>query len=224
MGRFKMSETKPSKVVRQSIAITLVVACILLIAGLGGAMAYYTKTINDKYNNYASSHSYTNDQYVFLNSTLRYYAETHYYFNSDYENLNSIYENYVASHGHSNSEYDSLQSQVNNLTAAELVSVNLLADDNRTIPATPFLHVHGYVVNFGTNTAYGWGTEMAAYIWVIYVVGYQSGGVEAIHTLIYLPNISGRSWISVDSSLYYNGSALVSWNLNLISLPTAIGG
>jgi hypothetical protein len=44
----KMSDIKPRKMVRRSVAIALGIVCIVLIAGLGGAMVYYTMTINDK--------------------------------------------------------------------------------------------------------------------------------------------------------------------------------
>jgi hypothetical protein len=40
------------KVVRRSVAIALGIICIILIAGLGGAMAYYTMTINNKNTEY----------------------------------------------------------------------------------------------------------------------------------------------------------------------------
>jgi prefoldin subunit 5 len=46
----KPSEVKPRKVVGRNIAIALGIVCILLITGLGGAMAYYTMTISDKNN------------------------------------------------------------------------------------------------------------------------------------------------------------------------------
>ena len=43
-----MNDAKPKKMVGRSVAIALGIGCILLIAGLGGAMVYYTMTINDK--------------------------------------------------------------------------------------------------------------------------------------------------------------------------------
>ncbi|MCJ7699779.1 hypothetical protein MUO56_06015 [Candidatus Bathyarchaeota archaeon] len=69
------------KVVRRSVAIALGIACVILIAGLGGVMAYYSTVVNDKntiYGSYASSHSHTD---------------------SDYNSLQSAYDNYVWSHG-----------------------------------------------------------------------------------------------------------------------------
>jgi phage shock protein E len=52
---FRMNETKPTKmapgrVVGKNVAIMLGIICILLIAGLGGAIAYYTMTINNRDN------------------------------------------------------------------------------------------------------------------------------------------------------------------------------
>jgi predicted PurR-regulated permease PerM len=53
------------KVVRRSVAISLGIICIVLIAGLVGAIAYYTMntTSNTTYNDYISTHSHTNTEY-----------------------------------------------------------------------------------------------------------------------------------------------------------------
>jgi predicted PurR-regulated permease PerM len=54
------------KVVGRSIAIALGIVCVILIAGLIGAIAYYTTVINDKnsgYSSYASDHSHTDSDY-----------------------------------------------------------------------------------------------------------------------------------------------------------------
>ena len=48
------------KMVSRNVAIALGVVCILLIAGLGGAMAYYTMTINDKDNQINSANNTIN--------------------------------------------------------------------------------------------------------------------------------------------------------------------
>ncbi|MGD0160427.1 MAG: hypothetical protein ABSB89_09035 [Candidatus Bathyarchaeia archaeon] len=71
MSQTKPSETKPKKMVSRSLAITLGIVCILLIAGLGGAIAYYTNTINNKdstYNDYVSTHHHTDSDYGSLNT------------------------------------------------------------------------------------------------------------------------------------------------------------
>jgi hypothetical protein len=59
------------KLVGRSVAIALGIVCIILIAGIGGVMAYYTTIINNKnteYGNYASDHSHTNSEYDSLNN------------------------------------------------------------------------------------------------------------------------------------------------------------
>jgi hypothetical protein len=60
-----MSEPKPKKMVRRSVAIALGIICIVLIVALVGAVAYYTMntTSNTTYNDYVSTHSHTNADY-----------------------------------------------------------------------------------------------------------------------------------------------------------------
>jgi hypothetical protein len=62
----KPSETKSKKMVRRSVAVALGIICILLIAGLGGAMAYYIMTINDKDNQINPANNTINQ----LNATI----------------------------------------------------------------------------------------------------------------------------------------------------------
>jgi len=80
------------------------------------------KTLNETYENYKASHSYTNIQYVNLNdsyntleSDYNNYVATHNHTNIEYDNLNSAYNNYVPTHTHTNTEYDSLQTSYNNM-------------------------------------------------------------------------------------------------------------
>ena len=56
----KASETKPKRMVRRSVAIALGIVCVLLIAGLGGAVAYHTMAINDKDNKINSENNTIN--------------------------------------------------------------------------------------------------------------------------------------------------------------------
>ncbi|MGD0978821.1 MAG: winged helix-turn-helix domain-containing protein [Candidatus Bathyarchaeia archaeon] len=67
------SETGTKKIVGKNVAIALGIICILLVSGLGGAIAYYTMTINNKnatYDSYVSSHSHSNSDYDSLNSQV----------------------------------------------------------------------------------------------------------------------------------------------------------
>jgi DNA-binding transcriptional ArsR family regulator len=50
-------ETRTKKIVGRSVAIALGTICILLIASLGGTLAYYTMTIHNKENELASANS-----------------------------------------------------------------------------------------------------------------------------------------------------------------------
>ena len=53
-------ETKPKRVVGRSVAIALGITCILLIASLGGALAYYTMIIHNKENELGSANNTIN--------------------------------------------------------------------------------------------------------------------------------------------------------------------
>jgi hypothetical protein len=202
------------KMVGRNVAIALGIVCIILVAGIGGAMAYYTGQINNKntdYNNYVSTHSYTNTQYDTLNSTYNNYVNDHHYTDEDYDSLQSQYNTYVADHHHTdedyntlNTDYQNLQSQYNSLNASynylnqpHLVS-NLDATDNH-----PNLHVSGIVVNIGYTTASNS---------LLYVEGWQSA-VLAFNTTITIGTVSYGSFVSVDSSITYTGSALTSWRV-----------
>lgn len=48
-------QTKPRRVMGRSVAIALGIVCILLIASLGGTLAYYTMTLHNKENELASA-------------------------------------------------------------------------------------------------------------------------------------------------------------------------
>jgi len=93
-----------------------------------------------------------------------------------------------------------LQDEIDSLRAAKLVSVNLKAEDNRSIVETPYVHVYGYVVNVGNNTA-----DDAK----VHVVLQQSGGVVANDTYADLGSVGGESVVSVDTKVYYEGSEIV---------------
>jgi hypothetical protein len=63
----------PKKVVSRNVAIGLGIVCIIFIAGIGGAMAYYTTQINDrdtKYSDYVATHSHTDSDYDSLQNQV----------------------------------------------------------------------------------------------------------------------------------------------------------
>jgi len=105
-----------------------------------------------------------------------------------------------------NAQIASLNSQINNLKAPKLISVNLKAEDTRPWLSTPYVHVYGYVVNVGTNTAYNA---------KVHVVLYQSGNVIAKDTYVDLGSIGGESSKSVDTNVYYEGSEITDQTVTL---------
>ena len=180
------------KLVGRSVAIALGIACIILLAGIGGVLAYYTMTINNKnttYDSYASSHSHTN---------------------TEFNSLNTTYQDYAGSHAHSDSEYNSLssqntnlQNQIANLEAPNLVRINLGESDNRPWLGTPYLHIQSAITNVGTNTAFNC---------KLHVVLYQ-GATIAKDTYVLLGTISGGAGISTTNDVQYSGSALTGWTI-----------
>lgn len=126
------------------------------------------------------------------------YSSAHSHSNSDYDSLQSSYDGYVATHHHTDAEYDSMWTPY-------LIKVDLKANDNRPWPwGTPYLNVNGYLCNVNKNWAFKC---------KLHVVASQSDGVVAIDTYITLGTIAGESWTSIDSNIYYSGSALTSWTI-----------
>jgi len=98
------------KVVRRSVAIALGIVSILLIASVGGAMTYYTITINDKdatYNDYVSTHSYTNAEYGASQNNYINYITNH-------SHTDSNYNDYIGNHSYTNDQYNTMQTNYQN--------------------------------------------------------------------------------------------------------------
>lgn len=95
--------------------------------------------------------------------------------------------------------------EIDSLKAPNLISVNMKYEDNRPFLQDAYMRVYGYVVNVGTNTA-----NNAK----IHVVIYQ-GATVAKDTTISLGSISGESYTSVDTKVYYTGSAITTYSANL---------
>jgi hypothetical protein len=162
------------KVVSRSVLIVVGVLCVVLSVALFFSLVSYALMLRDKDSQIDS----LNAQIVALGG------------------------NVSQSQGQSDKDalIAALQDEVAILSAAKLVSVSLKAEDNRSVVQTPFVHVYGYAVNFGNNTA-----NDAK----IHVVLQQSGGVVANDTYVNLGSIGGESVVSVDTKVYYEGSAIV---------------
>jgi hypothetical protein len=185
MNETKPIKTKQKKVVSRNVAIALGTICIILLAGLGGAMGYYTAQVNDKdstYNDYVSSHSHNNTEFTE-------YVSTHSHTDSDYITL-SLYAT-------------DLQSQINSLEASNLTRISLGESDNRPANGTPYLHIVSVIVNLGTKTAYSCN---------LHVILYQ-GNTIAKDTYVLLGTIFGQTGISTTDDVQYSGSALTAWTI-----------
>jgi hypothetical protein len=92
-GDLKMSE---KKVVRRTVALALGVICILLIAGLGGAIAYYDseyKSLNSQNTNLQATNdqlqTWLNGNKTLLNQTQTWFDNNITYYNSQISSLDS---------------------------------------------------------------------------------------------------------------------------------------
>ena len=199
----KPSETKPKKIVRRSVAIAIGIICIILAVGLVGAFAYYMPIVNDKnsmitdlQNLNEQLQTYLNGSNTLLFQTQIWLVDNNTYYTSQISNLQTQIAN--------------LQNQLSHFTGSILGFFDLTAEDNRTIPETPYLHVNGTVHNFGI--------EQSEALSFLYVAAYQNNGAKAIETMKSLNNISGQSSINVDLNFDYNGSALTSWTVGVGTL------
>lgn len=167
-----------------------------LQAWLANNVTDYETQISSLNSQISSLTSHITQLQTWLNGNITYY-------NSLVNTLQSQVASLNAQITSLNSQITNLQNQINALKAPKLIKVDLEADDNRPWLQTPYLHVYGYVCNVGTNIAYNC---------KLHAIAYQ-GGVVAIDTYITLGTVSGESWRSVDSAIYYTGSALTSWTV-----------
>jgi uncharacterized protein YoxC len=201
------------KVVGRNVAIALGIVAIIILVGLVGAMANYTSIINGKDNTITTKDSQIqtltsqkNQLQTWLDGNITYYNSQINSLNSQITSLQNQTSNLNSQINSLNAQITELENQIDSLKAPKLIKVHMMSDDNRPWLGTPYLHVYGYVCNVGTYIAYSS---------KIHVIAYQSGGVVAIDTYITRGTIYGESWTSVDSNIYYSGSALVSWTLTL---------
>jgi hypothetical protein len=182
----KPSETKPKKMVRRSIAIALGIICIILIAGLGWAMAYYTMIVNNK-NNTISSLSTSNSQLttnntnlqLWLNGNITLLEETQSWLQGNI----TAYNAYVADHP--NEQIANLENYVSSLNAditslyakiTNLTSIINLGDST--------VWVDDATVSQGASSYSTW-TESASYDGYVSVLVFNSTVSSAWVEVIY---------------------------------------
>jgi len=225
------------KVVGRNVVIAVGIIAIILLVGLVGAIANYTSIINNKDSTIQTKESQIqtltnqknqlqtwldgnetllNQTQIWLDGNKTLLTQTQTWLNGNLTLINTLNTQITnlqdqisglnSQISSLNAQITDLQNQIDTLKAPKLIKVHLMSDDNRPWLGTPYLHVYGYICNVGTNTAYNS---------KIHVVAYQSGGVIAIDTYITRGTISGESWTSVDSNIYYSGSELTGWTLTL---------
>lgn len=160
------------KTIGKSVAIALGTICIILVAGLGGAISYYTITINNKENEINS----VNNTISQLNATIAELNNRIAQLESNLRSLQSLIEPKLVG--------------IDLATANINISVPIIAQIHD--PTMPSLNVSGYVYNVGIYTAYNC---------TIHVIAYLDSGVLAIDTHIPLGTIEGRSQVSVNASI-----------------------
>jgi hypothetical protein len=180
-------------VVGGKVAIALGIMCIVFVAGLGVTIASYTGIISSKdrtNQNYVSTHSHDNAEFNFLNASLN--------------DANSAFDAYAASHQHTDQEFDSA------VTAPRLATLDVTTENDWSNP--PYVpntfHVHGYVVNAGSDTAYN--TKIH-----VVVNGLSDAELYAkvIDDNITLGTMDGGSWTTFDSTFVYSGGPVMDWTI-----------
>jgi hypothetical protein len=189
--RFKADETKQSKVVRRSVAIALGMMCIILVAGISGAVAYYLSVLNNKDRTISSQNA--------LVSSLT----------SQNKQLQTWLDG----------NKTDLQNQIDTLEAPSLIDIDLRAYDNRS-SGTPYFHIYGYISNAGRKPAFnptlyieGWHEEtqyppLNALAFNTTISSPTNGTISEFWGVI-----EPESFAYVDSKIYYSGSGITSGRL-----------
>jgi len=175
------------------VTIALGIVCIVFLAGLGATIASYTSIIGskDKANQtYVSTHSHDNTEFNSLDASLN--------------SANSRYNAYVASHQHTDQEFDSA------VTAPKLATLDVTTENDWS--NQPFVqdtfHVHGIVVNAGSDIAYNPKIHVVAN-------GLSDAGVyvKVIDAFVTLATMDGGAWTTFDATFVYDGGPIADWTL-----------
>lgn len=136
------SELKPKKMVSRSVAIALGIVCILLIAGLGVAMVYYSSYVNDHHNadyQYDSLQNQVNDLFSIV----------HLYNSTVWVNNQTMNQNWMWDESANYAGY---------------VSITVLSSTNRTTWLNVLYYAHNYTAYDNPTTI---GTNGTAYFTVL---------------------------------------------------------
>lgn len=134
-------EVNEKKMVRRSVAIALGIVCILLIAGLGGAMVYYNSYVND--------HQYADYQYNSLQNQV-----------NDLFSIVNLYNSTVWVNQTMNQARDWREVA----DYAGYVSITVLSSTNLTTWLDVLYYAHNYIPYENSTTI---GTNETAYFTVL---------------------------------------------------------
>jgi len=152
-------------------------------------------TINHQ--NYVSDYSHSNIEYDVLENDRDSQQSKVTNLQSDIDQLENVVEQ-------QENEIDQLQDEIDGLKAPKLMT-RLGANDVRPLFSASYMEISGTVWNVGTNTAYDCR---------IHIVLYQ-GSTVAKATYIDLGSIDGETWKDVTEKIYYEGSAITNWEMDI---------
>lgn len=193
----EQADSKPigKKGASRTIPIALGIVCILLLVGLIGAVVYYSSTIQsknseitDKSSQIASLDSEISSKNALISSLNTQIADN----NSTISSLSS--------------QVSSLQSQVDSLKAVQLQKVDVLWSDNHPSSGLPYVNIHGYIFNSGSQTA--WAVYVTVYI-------YDASGTLLKTHVIQLGAIVGKDYQEFDENIEYSGGVANSLTIDL---------
>jgi rhodanese-related sulfurtransferase len=149
MNETKSSQTKPKKFLRGSASLALEIICILLIASLGGVIAYYTMAINNKDNDLNTLGSEVSE----LNMTVNQLNATIIQQNNTTNSLNTTVGQLNATIIEQNNKINSLNVElqlardgdVSAQTAYVMVNSGVLVVDVRTPDEYDIMHVNNSI-------------------------------------------------------------------------------
>jgi rhodanese-related sulfurtransferase len=149
MNETKPSQTKPKKFLRGSVSLALGIICIILIASLGGVMAYYTTAINSKNNNLNTLGSEVSE----LNATVNQLSATIIEESNTVNSLNATVNQLNATIIEQNNTINSLNAQLQlardgNITAQTaytMANSGVLFVDVRTPDEYDIMHVNNSI-------------------------------------------------------------------------------
>ncbi len=236
-----MSEPKPKKIVSRSVVIALGIICVVLL----GSLAYFVVADNSTQNSYNNLENqnkqlqesnanlqdqnrqlqtWLNGNETMLNQTQAWLlgnesspTQTETWLKGNETLLNQTQAWLAGNESLLFLTENWLNGNVTYYGSPELGLTDLTVEDNRTNPQTPNLYINGVVQNFGIGNSSESGSlnQLPTFGW-IQVEAYHGDGSLALNShREEIGNIVGQSSMNVTMNLYYNGTPITSWTINL---------